>query len=248
LKEWITGRNPVSEVIQAKRRQVFRLLFATGLEEKGKILELRERAQARNIPIETVPRERLLKMGENPQGVAAEVSAFPYVNISDILDDAARKQEDLFLLVLDVIQNPQNLGSLIRTAEAAGVHGILIPQHRAAEVTPAVVTASAGASESMLIAQANLNRALEELKKQGVWVVGLDGGEGSQPIEELKLTGPIALVVGNEGEGMRQLVRQTCDFVAALPMKGHIESLNAAVAGSIAIYLTFLERLKKQEN
>ena len=100
----------------------------------------------------------------------------------------------------------------------------------------------------MLIAQANLNRALEDLKKQGVWVVGLDGGPDSRPIEDLDLTGPIALVVGNEGEGMRQLVRQTCDFVAALPMKGHIESLNAAVAGSIAIYLTFLERLRKQKN
>jgi 23S rRNA (guanosine2251-2'-O)-methyltransferase len=248
LKEWITGRNPVTEVIQAKRRQVFRLLFAAGIEEKGKILDLRKMAQSRKIPIETVPREKLLKMGDNPQGVAAEVSAYPYVDISDILAAAAEKQEDLFLLVLDVIQNPQNLGSLVRTAEAAGVHGILIPQHRAAEVTPAVVTASAGASESMLIAQANLNRALEDLKKQGVWVVGLDGGPDSRPIEELDLTGPIALVVGNEGEGMRQLVRQTCDFVAALPMKGHIESLNAAVAGSIAIYLTFLERLRKQKN
>jgi 23S rRNA (guanosine2251-2'-O)-methyltransferase len=248
LKEWITGRNPVTEVIQAKRRQVFRLLFAVGIEEKGKILDLRKMAQSRKIPIEMVPREKLLKMGENPQGVAAEVSAYPYVDISDILAVAAEKQEDLFLLVLDVIQNPQNLGSLVRTAEAAGVHGILIPQHRAAEVTPAVVTASAGASESMLIAQANLNRALEDLKKQGVWVVGLDGGPDSRPIEDLDLTGPIALVVGNEGEGMRQLVRQTCDFVTALPMKGHIESLNAAVAGSIAIYLTFLERLRKQKN
>lgn len=248
MKEWITGRNPVTEVIQAKRRQVFRLLFAAGIEEKGKILDLRKMAQSRKIPIEMVPREKLLKMGENPQGVAAEVSAYPYVDISDILEAAAEKQEDLFLLVLDVIQNPQNLGSLVRTAEAAGVHGILIPQHRAAEVTPAVVTASAGASESMLIAQANLNRALEDLKKQGVWVVGLDGGPDSRPIEDLDLTGPIALVVGNEGEGMRQLVRQTCDFVAALPMKGHIESLNAAVAGSIAIYLTFLERLRKQKN
>ena len=245
MKEWITGRNPVTEVLQAKRRQVFRLLFASGIEEKGKILELRKMAQARKIPIEIVPREKLAPLGENPQGVAAEVSGYPYVDISDITDLALRNQEDLFILILDVLQNPQNLGSLLRTAEAAGVHGVLIPQHRAAEITPAVVTASAGASELMLVAQTNIARALEDLKKDGVWVVGLEGGEGAQPIQSVPLNGPLALVVGNEGEGMRQLVRESCDFVAAIPMKGKIESLNAAVAGSIAIYLIYFEREKK---
>ena len=246
MREWITGRNPVTEVIQAKRRQVFRLLFASGIEEKGKILELRKMAQARKIPIEIVSREKLAPLGENPQGVAAEVSGYPYVDISEITERAARMQEDPFILVLDVLQNPQNLGSLMRTAEAAGVHGVIIPQHRAAEVTPAVVTASAGASELMLVAQANIARALADLKEQGVWVVGLEGGEIAQPIETINLAGPIALVVGNEGEGMRQLVRDTCDFIAALPMRGNIESLNAAVAGSIAIYLTLFEREKKK--
>jgi len=178
--------------------------------------------------------------------VAAEVSGYPYVDISDITDLALRKQEDLFILVLDVLQNPQNLGTLLRTAEAAGVHGVLIPQHRAAEVTPAVVSASAGASELLLVAQANIARALAELKEAGVWVVGLDGGDRSQSIQTIPLNGPIALVVGNEGEGMRQLVRETCDFVAALPMKGDIESLNAAVAGSIAIYMTYFAREQKK--
>ena len=245
MKEWITGRNPVTEVIQAKRRQVFRLLFALGIEEKGKILDLRRMAQERKIPIEFLPRDKINTLGENPQGVAAEVSGYPYVNISDITDLALRKQEDLFILVLDVLQNPQNLGTLLRTAEAAGIHGVLIPQHRAAEVTPAVVSASAGASELMLVAQTNIARALADLKAKGVWVVGLEGGPGAQPIHTIPLSGPMALVVGNEGEGMRQLVRETCDFVAALPMKGNIESLNAAVAGSIAIYLTYLEREKK---
>ena len=244
MREWITGRNPVTEVVQAKRRQVFRLLFAAGIEEKGKILDLRKMAQARKIPIEIVAREKLAPLGENPQGVAAEVSGYPYVDISDITDLALRKQEDLFILILDVLQNPQNLGSLLRSAEAAGVHGVLIPQHRAAEVTPAVVTASAGASELMLIAQSNIARTLVDLKQQGVWVVGLDSGEGTQPIEKVRLDGPIALVVGNEGEGMRPLVRENCDFVASLPMIGKIESLNAAVAGSIAIYLTLFARQK----
>ncbi len=245
MKEWITGRNPVNEVLQAKRRQVFRLLFASGIEEKGRILEIRRLAQSRKIPIEFVPREKLTSMSENPQGVALEVSAYPYVDISDILEKAKSTQQDLFILVLDVIQNPQNLGTLLRSAEAAGIHGVLIPQHRSAEVTPAVVTASAGASEHMLIAPTNIARALDELKKDNVWVVGLEGGEGAQPINKIPLNGPLALVVGNEGEGMRQLVRESCDYLMALPMRGKIESLNAAVAGSIAIYLALLERDKK---
>jgi 23S rRNA (guanosine2251-2'-O)-methyltransferase len=246
VKEWITGRNPVIEVLQAKRRQVFRLLFASGIEEKDKIVEMRRLAQARKIPIEMVPRDNLNKLAENPQGVALEVSAYPYMDISDILDNAAERGEDLFVLVLDVIQNPQNLGTLLRTAEAAGIHGVIIPQHRSAEVTPAVVTASAGASEHMIIAQANIARTLEDLKKKDVWVVGLEGGEGAKPVEDVPLSGPLALVVGNEGEGMRALVRETCDYLMALPMRGHIESLNAAVAGSIAIYLALLERNKKK--
>jgi 23S rRNA (guanosine2251-2'-O)-methyltransferase len=246
LKEWITGRNPVIEVLQAKRRDVFRLLFAIGIEEREKVAEMRRLAQARKIPIEMVPREKLNKMAENPQGVALEVSAYPYVDISDIQERAKERSEDLFVLVLDVIQNPQNLGTLLRTAEAAGVHGVIIPQHRSAEVTPAVVTASAGASEHMLITQANIARTLEDLKREDVWVVGLEGGEGAKPVEDVPLAGPLALVVGNEGEGMRQLVRESCDHLMALPMRGHIESLNAAVAGSIAIYLVLLERNKKK--
>lgn len=244
MKEWITGRNPVIEVLQAKRRQVFRLLFASGIEEKDKIVEMRRLAQARKIPIEMVPRDNLNKLAENPQGVALEVSAYPYMDISDILENAKEREEELFVLVLDVIQNPQNLGTLLRTAEAAGIHGVIIPQHRSAEVTPAVVTASAGASEHMIIAQANIARTLEDLKKKDVWVVGLEGGEGAKPVEDVPLSGPLALVVGNEGEGMRALVRETCDYLMALPMRGHIESLNAAVAGSIAIYLSLLQRSK----
>ena len=183
-------------------------------------------------------------MGENPQGVALEVSRYPYVDISDITTLAERKQEDLFLLMLDLVQNPQNLGTLLRTAEAAGVHGVLIPPHRAAEVTPAVVSASAGATEHLLIAQGNLVQICKELKKDNAWVIGLEGGEGSKRIQEVPLKGPIVLIVGNEGEGMRPLVKETCDFLLSLPMLGNIESLNAAVAGSIVLYQVVLERQK----
>lgn len=185
-------------------------------------------------------------MGENPQGVALEVSAYPYVDLNAILERAAFRGEAPFILILDIIQNPQNLGTLLRSAEAAGMHGVIIPLRRAADVTPAVVSASAGASEHMLIAQENLARAIELLKKRDVWVVGLEGSEEAKEIGQVPLNGPLALVVGNEGEGMRLLIRESCDFLLKLPMHGRIESLNAAVAGSIVIYQAVLAR--KQQN
>ena len=242
MKEWITGRNPVMEVMQAKRRQVFRLLLASGVEEKGRIAEILRAAALIKVPVERVARERLERLGENPQGVAAEVGVYPYVELYDIYDLAKERNEALFVLVLDVIQNPQNLGTLLRTAEAVGVHGVIIPQHRAAEVTPAVVSASAGASEHLLITRGNIARSLEQLKEAGAWVVGL--AEGEDAPAEVPLGGPIALVVGNEGEGMRALVRQQCDYILSLPMRGRIQSLNAAVAGSIVLYQVLLARQK----
>ncbi len=245
MREWIIGRNPVMEVLKTKRREVFRLLLATGLEEKGRIAEMIQLAKGRKIPVERVQRDKLASMGDNPQGVALEVSRYPYADVADIAELASHKQEDLFLLMLDLIQNPQNLGSLLRTAEAAGVHGVVIPPHRAAEVTPAVVGASAGATEHLLIAQGNLVQICKQLKKEGAWVVGLEGGADAKPIQEVPLDGPIVLIVGNEGEGMRDLVKENCDFLLRLPMNGNIESLNAAVAGSIVLYQVVLTRLVK---
>jgi len=248
MKEMITGRNPVMEVLQARRRQVHKLILAIGVEEKGRIAGVLRIAADRRIPVERVSRDRLDRMGENPQGVALEVGEFPYVDIADILERAAASGEDLFVLVLDLIQNPQNLGTLLRTAEAAGVHGVIIPQHRAAAVTPAVVTASAGASEHMLIAQGNITRSLEKLKQAGAWVVGLAGEQSAVLPGSIPLSGPLAIVVGNEGEGLRELVRQSCDFLLSLPMRGRIESLNAAVAGSIVLYQAMLARQKEHKN
>ena len=245
MKEWIIGRNPVMEVLKTKRREVFRLLLATGLEEKGRIAEMVQMARARKVTVERVPREKLAGMGENPQGVALEVSRYPYVDLADITGKSEQRQEPLFVLMLDLIQNPQNLGTLLRSAEAAGVHGVVIPPHRAAEVTPAVVNASAGATEHLLIAQGNLVQCCRELKEAGAWVVGLEGGPEAKPIHEVPLDGAIVLIVGNEGEGMRPLVKETCDFLLSLPMLGEIESLNAAVAGSIVLYQVVLTREKK---
>jgi 23S rRNA (guanosine2251-2'-O)-methyltransferase len=244
MREFIYGRNPVYETLRAKRRDVFLLLIAEGVQEKGRLIEILELASGRNIPIQRVPRLRLDKLSDSHQGVALEVSGYPYMGMDDILDKATLRGEPLFVLLLDTLQNPQNLGTLLRTAEAVGMHGVVIPTHRAAEITPAVVSASAGASEHMLVVQDNLAQTIVQLKEAGAWVVGLDESPESKPPPEVRLDGALAVVVGSEGEGLRPLVRQSCDFLLRLPMQGQVESLNAAVAGSVALYLAYLARHK----
>lgn len=245
MKEWIYGRNPVSEVLRAKRRDIFRLQLADGVVEKGRIKEITDMARALKIPVERVPKGQLSRLGDNPQGVAVEVSHYPYMELADIVENAARSERPLFVLLLDVIQDPQNLGALLRTAEAVGVHGVVIPLAHAAEVTPAVVNASAGASEHLTIVQANLAQSISELKDMGVWVVGLEGSPEASAPDQIRLDGPLALVVGSEGEGLRELTRKSCDLLLRLPMVGKIESLNASVAGSIVLYMALLARMKK---
>jgi len=242
LKEWITGRNPVYEALTAWRRQFFRLLVAQGAEERDRLAQILALAQERSLTVERVARQRLDNLGENPQGVALEVSGYPYSALPDILDLAEERGEPPFVLVLDVLQNPQNLGTLLRTAEAAGMHGVLLPLARAVGVTPAVVSASAGASEHLLVAQLNLAQGIETLKKAGAWVTGLEGSPEAQPVEQVRLDGALALVVGSEGEGLRALTRKLCDTLVRLPMRGHVESLNAAVAGSVVIYMAVQAR------
>ncbi len=246
MKEWIVGRNPVYEVMRAERRDIFRLQVAAGVEEKGRLSEILKMASARRVPVARSSRQQLDSLGEGNQGVALEVSGYPYVALADVIERAAQRQEPPFVLVLDLLQNPQNLGTLFRTAEAVGIHGILIPLRRAAGVTPAVVHASAGASEHLLVAQVNLAQALETLKQDaGVWVMGLEGSPQAEPYDRVRMDGPLALVVGSEGEGMRDLVRRSCDVLVGLPMHGKIESLNAAVAGSIILYKALSDRQEK---
>jgi len=244
MREFIYGRNPVFETLRARRRDVFSLQVAEGVQDKGRLTEILDLAQKRKIPIERVPRLRLDKLNESHQGVALEASGYPYTGLDDILENASTHPEPLFVLLLDTLQNPQNLGTIIRTAEAVGVHGVIIPAHRAAEITPAVVSASAGASEHMLVAQANLANAIDVLKEAGVWVVGLDENPESKMPSEVRMDGALAVVVGSEGEGIRPLVKSKCDFLLRLPMQGQVESLNAAVAGSVALYLAYLARTK----
>ncbi len=241
MKEWITCRNAVYEVLAARRRDVFRLLVADSAEIKEKLAEIVELAGKRKLTPAFVRRKQLDSLNENHQGVALEVSGYPYADLPDIFSRADEKNEPLFVLLLDVLQNPQNLGTLIRSAEAAGIHGIVIPLARSAGVTPAVVHASVGATEHMLVASMNLGQAINELHDRDVWVVGLDGGADSKMVEPKRLGGKLAIVVGSEGDGLRNLTRRQCDEIIRLPMRGKIESLNAAVAGSIVIYLSYIE-------
>ena len=240
MKELIYSRNAVHEVLRAGRRQIFSLEIADGVQDKGKIADILKLAQQQKVKVSRVPRPKLDKVHQNNQGIVAEVSGYPYSDVVDILDSA--KGELPFLLMLDSLQDPQNFGTLIRTAEALGVHGIVIPLARSVDMTPAVVNASSGASEHMLIAQANLSQTIDALKANDVWVVGLDQAGAEVEASSRHLKGSLALVVGSEGEGLHDLVRKKCDIVLKLPMKGKIESLNAAVAGSVALYLAYLSR------
>jgi 23S rRNA (guanosine2251-2'-O)-methyltransferase len=246
VKESIYSRNAVYEALRAGRRQAFQLLLAEGAQEKGRLTEIAGLAQGRKIPIQKVPRSRLDKIHANHQGVALEVSGYPYADLTDMLELAAGRQEKPFLLLLDALNDPQNFGTLLRTAEAVGVHGAVIPLARTVEVTPAVVNASSGASEHLLIAQGNLSQVIDQLKTEDIWIIGLDqeGEAVSGSAADRRLQGAVGLVVGSEGEGMRPLVRSKCDFLLRLPMRGQVESLNAAVAGSVALYLAYLARSK----
>jgi 23S rRNA (guanosine2251-2'-O)-methyltransferase len=236
MKEWITGRNPVYECLRSNRRHFFRLLTAEGVIKKGRIQDILKLARSRNISAEYVDRHELNRMGKNNQGIALEASEYSYSDLEMIFQKAEKASEPLLMLMLDQIQDPQNFGTLIRSAELFGVHGILIPPRRAAGITPAVVSASSGASEHLLVAQGNLAQAIDRVKEQNGWVIGLDMDVSSVPLSQVDWSGGTALVVGSEGSGLRRLVREKCDLIAHIPMKGQLDSLNAAVAGSIALY------------
>jgi 23S rRNA (guanosine2251-2'-O)-methyltransferase len=246
MPDYVWGRNPILETLRSAR-QVKRILIADGQRDAQPIAAILQEAERRHVPIETVPRLRLdqISQGAVHQGCLAVVEARKYATLEQILAFARQKNEDPFLLVLDAIQDVNNLGSLLRSAEAVGVHGVVIPLHQAAEVNATVVKTSAGASEHLLIAQeTNLTHTIDFLKKQNIWVIGLDS-ETKTEYDQADLTGALALVVGNEGRGISRLVREHCDLLIKLPMRGHVTSLNAAVAGSIALYEALRQRSSK---
>lgn len=243
MREILYGRNAVYETLRAKRRQFFGLQVAEGIKSTQRVHAILQLAAERKVSIRHVPRMTLDKLDVNHQGVVLETGAYPYSDLADVLERARERGELPFILILDALQDPQNFGSLLRTAEVVGVDGVIIPLARAVDVTPAVVNASAGASEHLYIAQSNLAHAMETLSESNVWLVGLDErGEPLDQSSERHLRGSLGLVVGSEGEGLHDLTRKKCDILLRLPMRGQIASLNAAVAGSIALYLAYLAR------
>lgn len=244
MNEVLYGRNAVREALRAKRRKIYKLILAQGMKETDIVADTSTLAGKSGVAIQRVERQQLDRIGDfKHQGVAAEAAPYPYAELEEILAEADQRQETPLLLMLDCLQDPQNFGALLRTAEIVGVHGVVIPKRRAVGITPAVVNSSAGATEHLLVAQVtNLVRTMEELKAKGLWIVGLEDVPQAQPYYQSDLTISLALVVGSEGKGMGRLVRETCDILIRLPMRGKISSLNVAVAGSIALYEVWRQR------
>lgn len=243
---YLYGRNSVLEALRAGRamRRVVVAQSAHGPEVEELLAEVERRA----LPLQIASRASLddVAGSSHHQGVLAEVGPFAYCRIEDLLAAAGARGEPPLLLALDSLQDPQNFGTLLRTAQAVGVHGVLIPEHRAVGITPAVSRASAGAVEHLPVARAtNLPRALGVLKERGVWTYGL-AVEGSRPYWDVDWTGPVLVVVGSEGSGLGRLVRETCDELVRIPMAaGAVQSLNAASAGSLVLYEAFRQRMLK---
>jgi 23S rRNA (guanosine2251-2'-O)-methyltransferase len=241
--ETLYGRNPIMETLRAGRRRVSALRVAQGAQVEGALAQVIELARKQDLPVNFVPRQELDRTGINHQGVAADASLYPYADLDGILKLCDQSPERALILILDMLQDPQNLGTLLRSAEAVGVAGVIIPAHRSASVTPAVVRASAGATEHLLIARQNLAQAMRMLKQAQFWIAGLEQGPQAKDYSQASYTGRMALVVGNEGAGLRRLVRESCDFLVEIPMRGQIGSLNAAVAGSIVLYAARAQRI-----
>lgn len=244
MKEFIYSRNAVYEALRARRRQFFRLQLADGLQEKGRILAILQMAEECKVPILRAPRAALERIHPAHQGVVIEASGYPYSDLEGMLALADRQGVPPFLLLLDSLNDPQNFGALLRTAEAVGCHGVILPLAHSVEVTPTVVNASSGASEHLLVTRMNLSQAIDALRENDIWVVGLDESPEAQLPDAVRLDGGLAVVVGSEGQGIRSLIHSKCDFLMRLPMQGRIESLNAAVAGSVALYLAYLARMR----
>lgn len=242
MADYVWGRYPVLEALRSRRR-VHKVLVAQGPRDSA-LTQVLDQARRIGVPVETVSRRRLdeLSKSANHQGVMALTAPREYVDVEDIFARAEERGEEPLIVVLDMIQDVQNLGSLIRTAEAVGAHGIVIPEHRAAGLTPAVDKTSAGAVEFVPVARVtNITRTLDDFKRRKLWVVGLDG-EAKTRYDQANLKGPIALVVGSEARGISRLAREHCDLLISLPMRGHVGSLNAAVAGSVALYEIMRQR------
>lgn len=236
MAEQIEGRNPVLEALRAGHPLI--KIFILKSENSGPVRTIIDAAKHKGVPISQVDSQVLDRMAvtRNHQGVIAVAAEWKYATLDNIIQNAAAKSEPPFIVILDGVEDPQNLGSIIRSAEAAGVHGIIIPERRAAGLTAAVSRASAGAVEYLPVARVtNLTRTIEELKKAGLWFTGIEM-DGKVELHQADLGGPIGLVLGGEGKGISRLVAEACDQIVRLPMWGQVNSLNVSVASGIAFY------------
>lgn len=242
------GINPVREALQRRRRQPLELLLRGG-STNPRLVELNDLACREGVPVRELPREELDRLaGDHHQGVALRVAPLPKVEFEDLLAEACRAAEPPLWLVLDGITDPHNLGAILRNADAVGCHAVLAPKDRSCPLNATVAKSSAGALDAVPVCQVtNLSRALEQLKQSGCWVYGLAGDEGSTSIYATDLLGPVALVVGAEGKGIRPNVRKHCDQLLAIPMRGEVSSLNASVASGVALFEVLRQRLAEAE-
>lgn len=240
-EEIIVGKNPVLEALRSER-PINKVIIAEQLNKQTE-KELQHAVKKANTIIQKVPRKKLDQLTNSKhQGIIAYVSAYTYQTVEAILHKAHEKNEDPFILILDEIEDPHNLGAILRTADATGVHGIIIPKRRAVGLTETVAKASAGAIEHIPVARiTNISNTIDMLKKQHIWVVGTDE-DGQKDYRTLDGSTPIALVIGNEGKGISRLVKEKCDWMIHLPMKGNIPSLNASVASGLLMFEIYRKR------
>jgi 23S rRNA (guanosine2251-2'-O)-methyltransferase len=240
-QDYIIGRNPVIEVLKSSRD--INKIWVAENSLKGQAQVITQLAKEKGVTINFVPKKKIDQMVEgNHQGVVAQVAAYEYVHVEDILAIAEKRGEMPFLLLLDEIEDPHNLGSIMRTADAVGAHGIIIPKRRAVGLTATVAKASTGAIEHIPVARiTNMARTIEELKERGIWIVGTDA-KGADDYRNLDGKMPLALIIGSEGKGIGRLIKEKCDFLVKMPMVGHVTSLNASVAGSLLMYEVYRKR------
>lgn len=243
--EWIYGRNPVEEALAAGRRTCSELILPpAGASENDQLQRIRDEALSRRIVVRTMDRDQLDRLTHfgHHQGVALKTTGYPYVGLEEVVA-SCEADENALVVVLDHLEDPQNVGSILRTACAVGATGVVIPEDRACGITPAAVRASAGGAEHIRVAHVvNLVRAMQELKEAGMWMTGLDWGADAKRYTEIDFKGRCGLVIGAEGRGISRLVRENCDFIAELPMPGGFESLNAGVAAAVTMYEILRQR------
>lgn len=241
MMDYIIGRNPVIEALKSGR-DINKIWIAEGAQRHA-VEPVLEWAKRRGVLVQYVPKRKLDQMAEGAhQGVIAQAAAYRYYEVDDLFARAAERGEAPFFLVLDELEDPHNLGAIMRTADAVGAHGLIIPKRRSVGLTPTVAKASTGAIEHVPVVRVtNLARTIDELKERGVWVAGTDAA-AKDDYRSLDGTMPLALVIGSEGKGISRLVLEKCDFLFRLPMRGHVTSLNASVAASLLMYEVYRKR------